>query len=117
MLSTEAYARRWGNLSVSLGSLMRYMTVLCFFTIEGRSGEDFKCSAILKRYCVNASQSCELTLEPKTEPMGMQSVWTTEHVWNDSTCGCSFACRNAPEASSSKSKISLAGHDIRKLHV
>ena len=77
MLSALSCARRWGRLPVSLGSLMVSMMALCFCAIVGRSSEDCKCSYFLQRDCANDSQSYGLTLAPKTEPMGMQSVCLT----------------------------------------
>ena len=44
MMSAIACTMRWGNLSVSLGSLMRSMIVLHFFTIVGRFRDECKCS-------------------------------------------------------------------------
>ena len=103
-LSVVAWTMKWGHLSVSLGSFIRSMMALCLCTVVGRSSEDCRCSSSLQRDYENNSQLCGLTLVPKTESMGMQSVWPTEWAWDVATCGCSLTCRNAPEASSLKIK-------------
>ena len=116
ILSVVACTMRWGYLFVSLCSFMRSTIVLFLCTILGRSREDCRYSASFQRDCASASQLCGMTLEPKTEPICMQSFCPTEHAWAAVTCGCSLMCCNAPEMSSSKSKNSLEGHDIRTLH-
>ena len=82
-----------------------------------KNGEDCEYSTFLQRDCAKTSQLRVLTLAPKTQPIGMQSVWPTEHVWDAATCGFSFTWRNTPEASSSKSIISLSGQEIRTLQI
>ena len=88
-----------------------------FCIIVVRYIEDCKCSVFLKWHCSKNSKLCGMTLAPKTELKAMQSVWTTHHARADATYGYSFAWRNAPEASSSKSKISLFGNDICVLQI
>ena len=81
------------------------------------SHEDCECSESLQWDCANTSQLCWLTLATNAVPMDVQSVRSTENAWDAAICGCNLKCRNAPEASSLKSKISLEGHDVRRLHV
>ena len=100
---------------MSLGSLMRSTIVMCLCTIAGKYREDYKCSDNLQKDCANASQLCGLKLAPKTEPMGVQSAWPTDHAWAADACGCSLTCLKYPEESSSKSKISRCVNDFRKL--
>ena len=74
ILSSVTWTRRWGHLSASFGSLMRLTRALYFYTIEGESDKDFKCSAFLQRDCARTPQLCGLALLPKTKPIGVQSV-------------------------------------------
>ena len=95
------------------GSFMRSTRVLCFCAVAVKSGENCKHSSFLKRDCANTSQLCGLTLAPKTDPIGMQSVWSKECKWATDDCGFSYY----PEASSSKSRISFPGKEIRMLWI
>ena len=103
------------HLLASLCSFSRYTISMCLCTIVGRSREDCRHAASLQRDCAKASQLHGMTLAKNTEPMGVQSVWPAECAWDTATCGCTLAFRNAPDDSSSKSKISLEGNDTRKL--
>ena len=80
-----------------------------------KSRDEYKCF-FLQRDCAITSQFCGLTLAPKSEPTGAQSVWSKERARADYICGCSFIWRNALEAFLSKRIISLSGLDIRMLH-
>ena len=82
--------------------------MLCFFTISGKSSADYKRSDFLQRDCSNTSQFCELTLDLKNEPIDKKSVLLNKCAWHAATCGISFTLWNAPEVSSSKSRISLS---------
>ena len=95
-LLAVACTRMWGNLSVSLGHLIRLTIALFLCNIVGRSGQECKCSKNLKRDCESTSQLCGLTLGPKTGPISMHSVWPKECAWAATSCGCVLKCRNSP---------------------
>ena len=100
ILSAVAGTKRRENSYASFGSFTRSMRAFLFCAVLFRYGEDFKCSVFLQRHRARKFQSCGLTLAPKNDPIGVHSVWPTDHTWDDAMCGCNFSWRNVTEVSS-----------------